>query len=301
MKAHPAADLFPALTGDAFKTLMQSVRDDGLLEPIVTHEGMILDGRNRYRACVTAGVDPRFVEWDGECGTPVRFVAARNVHRRHLTPSQRAMLATRLLKMEREAARARQGTRTDQQPSGNVSGKSAAGGEARDKAGEAVGVSGRLVAEAEKVATKDPARAEKVDRGETTVTQAAREVDTEPLVKAFPADERERAMGFLSQPAIPAQTREEAAEKLAAKPQEERLRIYMLHESGDTKQMRVARAEAVNLPPPTNPDHDKVGGWAISIRTRYAARMASEAARLKLIRAADLIEEALDLENKTHA
>ena len=90
---HPAANLFPLLEVESpeFGELVQDIREHGLLQPIVLCDGKILDGRNRYRACQHAGVEPRFVEWSGD--SPTAYVLSLNLHRRHLTDGQRAMIA----------------------------------------------------------------------------------------------------------------------------------------------------------------------------------------------------------------
>ena len=95
MKAHPAADLFPLLTGSDIEALAADVQTNGLLVPIVLHQDMILDGRNRFAACEMAGVAPSFVDWEGT-GDPTSWVVSQNLHRRHLSESQRAMVAARL-------------------------------------------------------------------------------------------------------------------------------------------------------------------------------------------------------------
>ena len=59
-KFHPLANLFGYLTGGEFQELVEDIRRHGLIEPIVLYEDMILDGRNRYRACLSAKVEPRF-------------------------------------------------------------------------------------------------------------------------------------------------------------------------------------------------------------------------------------------------
>jgi hypothetical protein len=92
--AHPLANLLPQLDGGAFDELVADIRVNGLLEPITIYEGLVLDGHNRLRACKAAGIEPRFVTFDGD--DPLAFVISMNLRRRHLDESQRAMVAARL-------------------------------------------------------------------------------------------------------------------------------------------------------------------------------------------------------------
>jgi site-specific DNA-methyltransferase (adenine-specific) len=104
---HPACLLFPRLNDDDLQSLADDIRLNGLLNPIVTLGGQILDGRNRLAACKIAGVKPKFVEWDGE-GSPLAWVVATNLVRRHLTASQRAVVAFDMLPMLEAEAKERQ-------------------------------------------------------------------------------------------------------------------------------------------------------------------------------------------------
>jgi ParB-like chromosome segregation protein Spo0J len=85
LRAHPCAEILPLLEGEPFDELVADIRANGLLHPITVCQGMILDGRNRFRACEAAGVEPRFVKFDGD--DPLSFVLSLNVHRRQLFPT----------------------------------------------------------------------------------------------------------------------------------------------------------------------------------------------------------------------
>jgi hypothetical protein len=62
---HPLAAIFPLMEG-AGDELVADIKANGQRQWIVTYEGMILDGRNRFRACLAAGVKPGVQKGDGE-------------------------------------------------------------------------------------------------------------------------------------------------------------------------------------------------------------------------------------------
>ena len=193
---HPAAALFPLMDVDGaeFGELVRDLQEHGLLQPIALHEGKILDGRNRYRACQHAGVEPRYVEWDGE--SPTAYVLSLNLHRRHLTDRQRAAIAVEAMaRFEEEAreallragaVRASNGHRVEgrfHQPRPNPD---EAGG--RDhtaerkrrsdvRAAKQVGVSRHAVRQAERVKDADPALFERVKAGSVQLREAERQVE----------------------------------------------------------------------------------------------------------------------------
>lgn len=59
--------------------------------------GKVLDVRNRWRACARVGVEPKTEKFTGP--DALAFVLSHNLKRRHLTESQRAMIAAKVATM----------------------------------------------------------------------------------------------------------------------------------------------------------------------------------------------------------
>jgi hypothetical protein len=124
----------------------------------VLFEGAILDGRNRYRACVAAAIDARFEIYDGP--DPLAYVVSLNLKRRHLDESQRGMVAAKIATLS-------DGVRSDRQGAQICA-------PTQEAAGSMLNISRRTVQYAREVLNEGiPELVAKVDRGEVSVTAAA--------------------------------------------------------------------------------------------------------------------------------
>ena len=92
---HPTAAIFPMMPNEALDELAADIKQHGLRDPIVMLQDRVIDGRNRLEGCHRAGVEPTFTEWTGT-GSVVAWILSVNLHRRHLSDQQRAMLAARV-------------------------------------------------------------------------------------------------------------------------------------------------------------------------------------------------------------
>ena len=92
---HPAAELFPMMSDIEFNGLKADIKQHGQRDDIMIWKGQLVDGRNRLRACDELSIEPSLCEMSEELD-PVAWVLSHNLHRRHLTTAQRAMVATNL-------------------------------------------------------------------------------------------------------------------------------------------------------------------------------------------------------------
>jgi ParB-like chromosome segregation protein Spo0J len=94
-RVHPVAAMFPLLEGEEFEAFKTSIRERGQDEPIVIKGDLLIDGRNRLRACLDLAIEPKtreFAESDAAIGD---YVLAANIHRRHLSDQRRLMITTK--------------------------------------------------------------------------------------------------------------------------------------------------------------------------------------------------------------
>jgi hypothetical protein len=91
---HPLATIFPPLNEQELAGLADDIAVNGLREPVTIYEGLILDGRNRAIACEMADVKMETVPYKGS--SPLAFVISKNLKRRHLSTSQRQIIAAEL-------------------------------------------------------------------------------------------------------------------------------------------------------------------------------------------------------------
>jgi len=89
MNYHEAANAFPMMDEKRFAELKADISERGQIDPITIYEGEILDGRNRYRACVEIGISPKTREYNGN---PWRYAWSVNGERRDIVQEQRYLI-----------------------------------------------------------------------------------------------------------------------------------------------------------------------------------------------------------------
>ena len=162
---HPATSLFPEMDMASFEALVTDIKDNGQREPILVQAGQVIDGRHRLRACTRLGIEPQVREVGADEGDPITLVISLNLHRRHLTESQRAMVAARLATRQRGDFHGNQHLVSANLPIPVLS---------QSEAAEQLKVSERLVRNARVVQSEGiPELVAAVDAGEIAVSTAA--------------------------------------------------------------------------------------------------------------------------------
>ena len=173
---HKLSAAFPSMTPAEFEALVIDIRDHGQRDPIITYQGQILDGMHRYRACLECGKEP-WIKPEPYSGIdPAGWVLSRNLHRRHMSASQRAGAIVACNEWRHRGG--------DQKAIGNVADCS----QTSAQLAETAQVSERLIVDA-KTAHK-AGFSEAMRKGEATASEAANLVRKAPEVAALVVAEK---------------------------------------------------------------------------------------------------------------
>lgn len=203
-EAHEYADLFPMMLEDDFSQLKTSMSESGYDEslPIVLFNGLILDGRNRYKAASELNIKPVFTDFTGTDEQALSFVLRHNLNRRHLNASQKAALAVDLLPIFEKQAKKRQSEavslansinpkkavsvvanlpplKNEDSPAIERIKENTVSIKSREQAAAATGASPRYVSEAKKIAEESPELFKQIKSGEKTIQEIKKEQKTE--------------------------------------------------------------------------------------------------------------------------
>lgn len=197
-EVHPFADAFPLIDGDEFTQLVADVKKNGLREPIIlNHDGTVLiDGRNRYRACEEASSDQVYERLGAHYTEPMilDLIVSKNMARRQLNAGQRALMALEYERHYAEAVKAAEGARkmaaapweSDKRDDSKSTvadlrqqdvwvEPNARARKSSERAAKVVGSSGRAVQQAKAVVRDAPDLAAKVRAGEIALDAADRQ------------------------------------------------------------------------------------------------------------------------------
>jgi hypothetical protein len=184
MQTQKYAKFFPPVEGQEF---------EDLVEEIVLHEGKILDGVNRYRACKKAKVEPRFEEYEGN-GDLFEYVVSRNVRRRHLSESQRSILALEMLPaLTRQVDTGRRKAISDARRAARGPTPRDDGRRASALAAKAVGVRRRTVERAKRIQKEAPDQIPLIREGKKSVYAVEEEIIARKAAARVERGEKKRA------------------------------------------------------------------------------------------------------------
>lgn len=202
---HPVADIFPMMSDQEVLGLVADIREHGQHEPIWLHrDGRIIDGRNRHLACQRLRIEPKVRTYEGDDASLAAFVVSVNLHRRHLSESQRGIVAARI------ATYAHGGDRVSEQAANLPLAT-------QSEAAALLNVSKRTVHDAKKVLDKGgPELTALVESGDVKVSAAASVAeavrediaglaheDAREVVKAAAQVQREGRIRPIGRPVVP--------------------------------------------------------------------------------------------------
>jgi ParB/RepB/Spo0J family partition protein len=101
LKLHKDTEIFPRMGEEEFSALVEDIKEKGILDPLwVINGNEIIDGRHRFLAAKENKLEAIPVRYCKDKEKSLDIVLSSNMHRRHLSISQRAVIAARMVNSE---------------------------------------------------------------------------------------------------------------------------------------------------------------------------------------------------------
>ena len=252
---HPLAAVQPPLRKARYQALVASVKQYGLLRPIVIWREQIVDGVHRLQACLEVGVEPEYKFLDDDADL-LEFFATEGLPFREMNNNSRALMAHYLSQW---STRGRPSIEIEEDNSANLRIK-------QKEAAVLVGVSVRLVSDASRVLSEDseatPALRQAADKRMVNVSDAARVVDRPPEMQERAVELVIRKEVRTVRAAVERIERElseaEESEALAgmlARPLDETVTLYVAQVADLLQSVTRGSVDAVIAHPPAAEEH----------------------------------------------
>lgn len=166
-------DLIPQLSQEEFKQLEENCLKEGIRDAIVTWQGFIIDGHNRYEIAQRHGLEYHTIEkaFDNE-NDVIEWMIRNQFGRRNLNNYQRSILALQLEDVFRQQAKERM---LSGNPSNNCN-----KGRSDEKIGDIADVSHVTIMRVKAIEAKAPEEVkEKLRTGDISINQAFTEIKKE--------------------------------------------------------------------------------------------------------------------------
>lgn len=168
-------NLIPGLSTEEFRGLEESLQAEGCRDPIVTWNGIIVDGHNRYNICTSLKIPFKIVERQFADETEVKIWIIKNqFSRRNLLPYVRATLAESLKGMIAAKAKGNQKLSRGKGVKGKLN---SANLNTREEVSNIAGVSHDTISRVEFINEKASEEVkQKLANGETSINAAYKEL-----------------------------------------------------------------------------------------------------------------------------
>lgn len=172
--------LIPPLTSEEFKQLERNILEEGIRDPLVTWNGILVDGHNRYRIATEYDIDYVTVEKEfADMNAVKEWMINNQFGRRNLNNYQRSVLALQLEDVFKAKAKENLGKNQYSSPQKSAETKPI---ETRQEIAKVANVSHDTISKVKKIeATASPEIKAKVSTGEISINEAFKEIKKEEV------------------------------------------------------------------------------------------------------------------------